>query len=131
MRVAHRLAGGAAPIQLGDCCEDGSQLRPDVVWFGEEVENLELARQHLVSAAKVLVVGTSLAVFPAANLLKKARWHAEKLLVALEVENRPAGFRFLRGKAGTLVPHLVNRWLEQADSREPGPFYEEGAFNEH
>jgi len=69
------------PIAMGQRCEDGTQLRPGVVWFGENVEGLDEARQHLASAAKVLVVGTSLSVFPAASLLRCARGRAEKVAV--------------------------------------------------
>ena len=105
---------GAAPIALGDLCEDGTQLRPDIVWFGEPVERMEQAIAEIRTAAKVLVVGTSLTVFPVASLVKKARWHAEKVLCALDVERRPAGYILLRGAAGNIVPSLVRRWMAQA-----------------
>ena len=59
-----------APISLGQLCEDGTQLRPDIVWFGEQTQHMEEARLHVASAAKVLVVGTSLTVHPAASLVK-------------------------------------------------------------
>lgn len=100
-----------APISLGQLCEDGTQLRPDVVWFGEKIENYEEAKMHVATAAKVLVVGTSLSVYPAASLAGLARGRAEKVLVALEVEKVPYGYRFLRGKAASIVPEIVNRWL--------------------
>jgi NAD-dependent deacetylase len=91
---------GSKPIQLGDRCDKGSQLRPDVVWFGERVQNLDIARAAFKTAGKVLVVGTSLTVYPAASLLKKARFHAEKIIVNLEnVE---------RHDTGNDLPHL---WL--------------------
>jgi NAD-dependent deacetylase len=105
---------GASPIMLGDLCEDGSQLRPDIVWFGEPVDRMDQAVAEIRTAAKVLVVGTSLTVFPVASLAKKARWHAEKVLCAFDVERRPAGYTLLRGAAGNIVPGLVRRWMEQA-----------------
>src|SRR6187401_2211494 len=37
----YRIDGG--PIALGQCCEEGTQLRPDIVWFGEAVQHLEEA----------------------------------------------------------------------------------------
>ncbi len=49
----------AAPIVIGQLCEKGTQLRPDIVWFGEETQHMDLARQHVTTAGKVLVVGTS------------------------------------------------------------------------
>lgn len=103
---------GAEPIKLGDLCEDGTQLRPDIVWFGEPVERMEQAAAEIRTAAKVLVVGTSLTVFPVASLVKKARWHAEKVLCALDVERRPGGYALMRGAATKVVPGLVRHWLE-------------------
>jgi len=56
-------------LKAGDKCERGSQLRPHIVWFGEPVPMMEPAIE-LVRAADVLVIiGTSLAVYPAASLL--------------------------------------------------------------
>lgn len=106
-----RYRVGAAPIALGELCEDGTQLRPDIVWFGEETQHMDAARQHVASAAKVLVVGTSLSVFPAASLLKAARGNAEKVLNCLEIAHLPYGFRYLRGKATEVIPPLVSGWL--------------------
>lgn len=56
-------------IHLGITCERGSQLRPHIVWFGEEVPNLEKAIHITRQADFYLVVGTSLQVYPAAGLL--------------------------------------------------------------
>ena len=67
-RKRYRIEG--LPISMGHLCDDGTQLRPDVVWFGEDVQFLEEARAHIASAGKVLVVGTSLSVFPVASLVK-------------------------------------------------------------
>ncbi|MBL4798894.1 MAG: NAD-dependent deacylase [Oleispira sp.] len=99
------------PIHIGDVCEKGSQLRPHVVWFGEQIHNYEIARDHIITASRVLVVGTSLSVFPAAGILKKARFHAEKIIVTLNLEKKPHGFKLLRGKATALVPSIINNWL--------------------
>lgn len=104
----------AAPITIGQLCEDGTQLRPDIVWFGEEIEHFDEARMHMVTAAKILVVGTSLSVFPAASLATHASGRAEKIVVSLEVDKLPFGFTFLRGKATELVPGLAARWICQA-----------------
>lgn len=56
-------------LHLGDKAEDGSQKRPFIVWFGEGVPNIELAAQWASQADIFLVIGTSLAVYPAAGLL--------------------------------------------------------------
>jgi NAD-dependent deacetylase len=107
---------GGKPIHLGDTCELGSQLRPQIVWFGEDILNFELAKQELKTAAKVLVVGTSLTVYPAASLLKKARFHAEKILVSLEIDRQPFGYKCWQESATYAVPRIVNRWLQQVDN---------------
>lgn len=55
-------------IKLGDLCEDGFQLRPHVVWFGEAVPEIERAAEICRNADILIVVGTSLQVYPAAGL---------------------------------------------------------------
>lgn len=56
-------------IVLGDTCELGSQLRPHIVWFGELVPMLEVAAREIAEADLVLIVGTSMQVYPAAGLV--------------------------------------------------------------
>ncbi|MEC7378371.1 MAG: NAD-dependent deacylase [Pseudomonadota bacterium] len=60
---------GYRDIQPGDCCDWGAQLRPHIVWFGEEVPLLEKAAEVVRSADYLLIVGTSLQVYPAAGLV--------------------------------------------------------------
>lgn len=68
-------------LKMGDLCEDGFQLRPHVVWFGEAVPNLDVA-SNLISAASVLIViGTSLQVYPAAGLIHSAARNCTKFLI--------------------------------------------------
>ena len=59
-------------VKWGDTCEKGSQLRPHIVWFGEMVPMMEVAMHEVADADLVLVVGTSLVVYPAASLLHYA-----------------------------------------------------------
>jgi NAD-dependent deacetylase len=108
-RRRYRIEG--APIELGQHCEDGTQLRPDIVWFGEETQHMDEARGHVAAADKVLVVGTSLSVYPAAGLVDAARHDAEKVLNSLEMDHVPAGFRFVEGPATEVIPPLIGRWL--------------------
>lgn len=56
-------------LKKGDLCELGSQLRPHIVWFGEEVPMMEIAVDVTEQADLFLVIGTSLAVYPAAGLV--------------------------------------------------------------
>lgn len=60
---------GSNSIQLGDKASDGSQLRPNIVWFGEPVPMIEKAVEAVVEADIFIVVGTSLTVYPAAGLV--------------------------------------------------------------
>lgn len=62
-------------IVLGDNCEQGAQLRPFIVWFGEQVPMLEPAVVEVASADIVIVVGTSMKVYPAAGLTTFAASH--------------------------------------------------------
>lgn len=107
-----------APIALGQRGEDGTQLRPDIVWFGEPTRHMDEARRHVAEAARVLVVGTSLTVYPAASLVEDARHRAEKVLVSLEIERVPRGFDYLRGKATDVVPSVVREWLARGVSMQ-------------
>lgn len=104
---------GLEPLKIGDVDEHGRQLRPNIVLFGEAMMHGELASEHLSTAGRVLVIGTSLAVYPAAGLLTDARRDAEKVLIAHEVETLPRGFRFMRGNATHLVPQITAEWRRQ------------------
>ncbi len=53
----------------GDLCESGSQLRPHIVWFGEAVPLLNEAIEITASADLLLIIGTSMQVYPAASLI--------------------------------------------------------------
>lgn len=104
-------AADGKPTALGDLCELGSQLRPHIVWFGEAVMYFDDAIDAVSAADKVLVVGTSLSVYPAASLLNFAPSGSEKILVTKAVEQEPKGFQWLKGSAATLVPQVVGRWM--------------------
>jgi NAD-dependent deacetylase len=60
-------------LKKGDTCEKGSQLRPHIVWFGEMVTEIEKAASIVRKADILVVVGTSLAVYPAAGLVNYTR----------------------------------------------------------
>jgi NAD-dependent deacetylase len=59
-------------IKLGDLAADGSQLRPHIVWFGEAVPEIENAIEIVKNADIVVVIGTSMQVYPAASLVEYA-----------------------------------------------------------
>lgn len=68
-------------LNLGDCCEKGSQLRPNIVWFGEMVPMMEVAASYARQADIFLVVGTSMVVYPAAGLIHDVPFDAMKYIV--------------------------------------------------
>ena len=56
-------------ILLGDTCEENAQLRPHIVWFGEDVPLLEKAVEITLQADILVIIGTSMQVYPAASLV--------------------------------------------------------------
>lgn len=56
-------------LYIGDVCKNNTQLRPHIVWFGEEVPMLEKAIKITASADILIIIGTSMQVYPAANLI--------------------------------------------------------------
>ena len=60
---------GCKDVNIGDTCELGSQLRPNIVWFGEAVPLIPMASEQIMQADMLAVVGTSLNVYPAAGLV--------------------------------------------------------------
>jgi NAD-dependent deacetylase len=60
-------------LNLGDLCEKGSQLRPHIVWFGEAVPAIEEAAVVVSEADLLVIIGTSMNVYPAAGLINYAR----------------------------------------------------------
>jgi NAD-dependent deacetylase len=68
-------------IKMGDRAEDGGQLRPHIVWFEEPVPMIEKAVELVRKADIFLIVGTSLAVYPAAGLVNYAPYPIPKFIV--------------------------------------------------
>ncbi len=101
-------------ISEGDTCELGSQLRPHIVWFGELVPALEDAARIVSMADILIVVGTSLAVYPAAGLINFASSETEKFLVNPDLNaGGLAGFKFINANAGSGIPDLVNELINR------------------
>ena len=101
-------------MKMGDTCEKGSQLRPHIVWFGEAVPMIEKAISIVEMADVVMVIGTSLSVYPAAGLVNYAPHFAEKYYIdpnELEGENI-YDFKIIKEKAGVGVPDLVEQLIK-------------------
>jgi len=95
-------------IRLGDLGPDGHQLRPHIVWFGEPVPAIEEAAETVAAADALLVVGTSLQVYPAAGLLHYAPAGCPVFVID---PHQPAagrrGVRYVAEPAGTGVPRVL------------------------
>ena len=100
---------GDGDIHLGDRCAQGSQLRPHIVWFGESVPAMEEAVELVGEADVVIVVGTSLVVYPAAGLVFEARKDARRIVVNPEIPEAVAGagFEAVVKPATVGVPEVV------------------------
>lgn len=104
---------GNNDILLGEKCELGSQIRPHIVWFGESVPLIEPAMDLSSEADIMIVVGTSLEVYPAAGLIHFVRGEAPIYLIdpnQPRVNNLP-NLTFYQEQAGTGVPKLVKQLL--------------------
>ena len=89
-------------LNIGDKCERGTQLRPQIVWFGEAVPMIESAAAEIQTADIVLVIGTSVQVYPAAGLVHYAPRHATKFYIDPNAdENYIAGVQPISEKATT------------------------------
>ena len=99
------------PIRLGDKAANGTQLRPYIVWFGEYVDNMDVAIRLVKKADIFVVVGTSLVVHPAAGLVNYAHREIPKYLIDPNdlKGGLPAGFQHIKAKAVEGVDELVRR----------------------
>ncbi|AMR33014.1 NAD-dependent deacylase [Mucilaginibacter sp. PAMC 26640] len=104
-------------IKMGDKCEMGSQLRAHVVWFGEAVPMIETAAQICAEADIFILVGTSLAVYPAAGLINYVPRDVTRYIIDPNIpvssSSRVVEMPF---KASVGVPMLVDELL-MADHR--------------
>jgi len=106
---------GSEPIIPGDKATDGSQLRPNVVWFGEPVPMMETAAEIVGKADIFIVIGTSLSVYPAASLVSYTRDGIPKYIVD---PSRPElysldGWTHIRKKAEEGMSELIQELMNQ------------------
>jgi NAD-dependent deacetylase len=103
-------------IKMGETCELGSQLRAHVVWFGEAVPMIETAAQLCSKADLFILVGTSLAVYPAAGLINYVPLEVTKYIIDPNiptVSNRRIVEMPYKATVG--VPMLVDELLLNAN----------------
>lgn len=101
-------------LSLGDKCELGSQLRPHIVWFGEDVSNIGVAIPIVREADILVIIGTSMAVYPAAGLIN----HIRKNVPVYVVDPGEPGLgnhevTFIRKKASEGVKLLTHFLMEK------------------
>ena len=101
-------------LKLGDKCEKGSQLRPHIVWFGEAVPALNKALPVVQNADILVVVGTSLVVYPAAGLVNYAK---PEIPIFVIDPGRPQlvseNVTYIQEKAGKgidILKHELEKW---------------------
>jgi NAD-dependent deacetylase len=101
----HALYESEAEIARCGC---GGRIRPHIVWFGEIPLEMERIQQEIDRATVMLVVGTSGAVYPAANFVRWAGPRVRKYYIGPEEPmNAPAFTRLVLGDAGAVLPGLL------------------------
>jgi NAD-dependent deacetylase len=105
---------GYNPINPGDTCEKGFQLRPDIVWFGEAVPAIEEAAAITSSADLFVVIGTSMVVYPAAGLIDYVPKNTPVFLIDPNEVAVPIyrHINFIREKAGNGVALLKEKLIK-------------------
>lgn len=104
---------GYDSIAMGECCDLGSQLRPHVVWFGEEVPMMDEAMERVSGADRLLVVGTSLQVYPAAGLVSFAGDQVPVTVIDPGEPARVTGAEVIRKSAS----EGVSLWMKTLQNR--------------
>lgn len=101
---------GDNDIAWGDTCPKGHQLRPHVVWFGEMVPNIERAQQIVMQTDLLIVVGTSLNVYPAAGLLHFVKDNTPVIVVDPKVPELTQfdNVHHIQANAAKVLPKLVH-----------------------
>lgn len=105
---------GYAPIKYGTRTADGGMMRPFIVWFGEAVPLMEDAVGEVADADIMVVVGTSLNVYPAAGLLYYARKDTDIYVIdPKEVQPISRNVTFIKEKASVGMKQLFDKLVQQ------------------
>ncbi|SDD23097.1 NAD-dependent deacetylase [Mucilaginibacter pineti] len=100
-------------IKMGELCELGSQLRAHVVWFGEDVPMIAPAATICADAEVFMLIGTSLAVYPAAGLIRYVAKNVPKFIIDPKIPDVGTGGNIIKvqEKATVGVPAVVEQLL--------------------
>ncbi|WP_312192037.1 Sir2 family NAD-dependent protein deacetylase [Sphingobacterium sp.] len=101
-------------IEMGELCEKGSQLRPNIVWFGEAVPEIEKAAAHISEADMLIIIGTSLQVYPAAGLKDFAPEHCRSILIDKKIPDSANlhNIQCYEEPATVAVPRLIEQLMK-------------------
>lgn len=117
---------GYEDINIGDLCDEGFQMRPNIVWFGESVPKLPDAETIAMKADIFVIIGTSLNVYPAAGLMRITKTMTPIYVIdpgEIVMDNllaRKDYVHFIKKPATTGVKELVDMLLaeEQVEVQE-------------
>lgn len=102
-------------LKTGDKCKKGFQLRPHVVWFGESVPEMENAEKIVNKADLIIIIGTSLNVYPAAGLVNNRNSKAKVILIDNnpDFDKLPDYIEVITDTAGNAVPKMVEKLTQK------------------
>lgn len=101
-------------INIGDFCEYNYQLRPHVVWFGEAVPMFQQAAEITQEADILIIIGTSMQVYPAAGLVDFAKENIPVYFIDPKPNIHESGMlHIVKNTAVKGVPELVNKLLAE------------------
>lgn len=107
---------GYADVHMGDTDEKGRQFRPHIVWFGEMVPMMEVAADVVSRCDILIIIGTSLLVYPAAGLVNMVSPHAELYVIDRVKPDYQflSRMTFIEKSAAEGTPELVRTLLNKA-----------------
>lgn len=111
-------------ISLADKCPKGSQIRPNIVWFGEAVEKLDDAISEVMEADIFIIIGTSLQVYPAAGLVSFLRpdtpvYYVDSNPSTNQELELVTNLNVIKSTAAIGIPELVNQLKETLLTPQP------------
>ncbi len=109
----HLIYEWKTDLNIEDKCEKGAQLRPHIVWFGEQVPMISLAENIARTADIFIVIGTSMLVYPAAGLIHCVDYNTPKFVID---PNKPTiskfkNLEYITEKASVGVKKLVEKLM--------------------
>ena len=106
---------GKKSILMNDHCKAGYQLRPHIVWFGEDVPNMLIAQDIAKAADIFMIIGSSLNVYPAASLVHETSNTCPKYLIdpSINIETKSINNLTIINKKATIGLPIVASILEK------------------